>query len=139
MQGQENWIGTECEGRLHGLKTLFVRNQFKNPPSDCHHVYFTREFLCYEKNILFLENYLLHTTKCVTIECNNETYKLLTPNMKVRAHIIYRIEDASIHKLKPTDEIMIDAETFNVLCYTKLNGMEVSYADYVSDSTTKRK
>lgn len=138
MLGQKNWLGIECEGRYAGLKTMFVRAEYETPPEDYSHIYFTREFLIDKENVLFLEKFILDTTKCVTIECNNETYKYLTPNMKVRAHIIYRIEDTNVNKLKHTDEVMIDCGVYNVLCFTKLTGMQVSYADYANDTLLKK-
>ena len=138
MQGQKNWLGVECEGRYFGLKTMFVREQYEAPPEEYCHIYFTREFLKDKTNIIFLEQFILSSQKCITIECNNDTYKYLTPNMKVRAHIIYRIDDQNVQQLKPTDEIMIDADTYKVICYTKHNGMQVNYSDYANDTLMKK-
>ncbi len=134
MQGKDNWKGHECEGRLHGVKTYFVRNEIGTVPDDCLHVYFTREYLHEISNLRHLEEFVTKTNKFVTIECNKQTFSKLTPNMRVRAHLIYRIEDEVPHKLKSTDEVMIDFDTYNVLCFTKWQALHVSHADYARDS-----
>lgn len=134
MQGKDNWKGHECEGRLHGVKTYFVRNEIRTVPDDCLHVYFTREYLHEISNLRHLEEFVTKTNKFVTIECNKQTFSKLTPNMRVRAHLIYRIEDEVPHKLKSTDEVMIDFDTYNVLCFTKWQALHVSHADYARDS-----
>ena len=69
----------------------------------------------------------------VSIEVNEYYYKLLTPNMKVKAHIIYRIKDKNIFNLKETDSVFVDGEMYNVLCFTKHNALKVSYNDYSND------
>jgi len=131
MQGKSNWIGVECEGRLFGLLTYFIRYSVGTIPNNIKHLYFTREFLIQENAIPLIESYLLDYM--ITIECNKETYKLITPNMKVRSHIIYRIEDNIPFDLKETDSIFIDKDTYNVLCYNKYQALKVTPIDYSRD------
>ena len=51
MQGKSNWIGVECEGRLFGLLTYFIRYSVGTIPNNIKHLYFTREFLIQENAI----------------------------------------------------------------------------------------
>ena len=102
MQGKDNWVGIECEGRLYGIKTYFIRNKIGKINSDIFHLYFTREFLFKKDAQEIIESYLFKKYT-ITIETNKETYKFITPNMKVKTHIIYRIEDTIPFDLKETD------------------------------------
>jgi hypothetical protein len=132
MQGKDNWIGIECEGRLFGLKTYFIRFKVGNIPTDIMHLYFTREFLLQDNAQEIIESYLFKKY-IVTIETNKLTYNSITPNMKVKAHIIYRIEDSIPFDLKETDSIFIDKDTYNVLCFNKHQAYKVNPIDYSKD------
>lgn len=132
MQGKDNWFGVECEGRLFGINTYFIRYAVGNVPKEAKHIYFTREFLKtknFEKDI---ERFLF-SDYIVSIETNKQTYKYITPNMKVKAHIIYRIEDTIPFDLKETDGIFIDKDTYNVLCFQKHQAYKVNPIDYSKD------
>jgi hypothetical protein len=132
MQGKDNWIGIECEGRLYGIKTYFIRHKIGKIPADIFHLYFTREFLLIEGAESIIESYLFQKYT-ITVETNKETYKYITPNIKVKAHIIYRIEDSTPFDLKETDSIFIDKDTYNVLCYNKYQAYKVNPIDYSKD------
>lgn len=132
MQGKPNWIGIECEGRLIGLKTYFIRYYAGQIPKGIVQVYFTREFLLTKGAKKVIESYLT-SNYVVTIETNKQTYHSITPNMKVKAHIIYRIEDEIPFDLKETDSIFIDKDTYNVLCFTKHQSYKVNPIDYSKD------
>jgi len=131
MQGKSNWIGYECEGRLIGLLTYFVRYDVDYIPPNIRHIYFTKEFLLTENYEAIINSYL--SKYMVTIECNIDTYKHLTPNMNAWAHIIYRIEDSIPFDLKDTDSIFIDKQVYNVLCFTKGTAYKVQPSDYSKD------
>ena len=131
MQGKNNWIGKECEGRYHGLNTYFVRYKIDdNIPETTKHIYFTQEYV-HSNNIDTIESFL--GDFAVSIEVTKHNYKLITPNMKVWAHLIYRIEDEIPFDLKETDSIFIDKGTYNVLCFTKHQALKVNPIDYSND------
>ena len=73
------------------------------------------------------------TRNYLPAEVDSETYLLLTPTLKVKAHIIYRIKDKNVFDLKETDSIFLDGNTFNVLCFTKHNSLKANYNDYAND------
>jgi len=132
MQGKSNWQGKEIEGRFHSMPTYFIRNKIGKIPLFIYHLYFTIEFFDTLNGIKEIETYL-GQKYVVSIEINKEKYNLLTPNMKVWAHIIYRIDDAFPHDLKETDSIFIDKEKYNVLCFTKHQAYKVNSIDYSND------
>jgi hypothetical protein len=132
MQGKENWIGIECEGRLIGLKTYFIRYKIGKIPKDIVHLYFTREFFTISNSLEIIESYLT-SNYVITLETNKDTYYRITPNMKVKAHIIYRINDEIPFDLKETDSIFIDKDTYNVLCFSKYQSYKVTPIDYSKD------
>lgn len=132
MKGKDCWYGKEVEGRLFGLYTLFCRYKIGKIKKSVKHIYFTIEFWETENAINDIENLLLDYP--VSIEVNEATYKHLTPNMKVRAHIIYRVKDKNIFDIKETDSVFIDGNMYNVLCFTKHNALKVNYNDYSNDT-----
>jgi len=132
MKGEASWYGKEVEGRLYGLNTLFCRHEIGFIKPETVHLYFTIEFWETENCIENIEKFLIKYV--ISIEVNEETYKYVTPNMKVRAHLIYRIKDKNIFDLKETDSIFIDGDMYNVLCYTKHNALKVGYNDYSNDT-----
>lgn len=132
MRGKDYWYGKEVEGRLFGLYTLFNRNRLGKITKDVQHLYFTVEFWEQEQAVRIIENLLLKYP--ISVEVTNETYKHLTPNIKVRAHIIYRVKDKNVFDLKETDSVFVDGNMFNVLCFTKHNALKVDYNDYSNDT-----
>lgn len=131
MRGKDFWYGKEVEGRLYGIYTLFNRNKLGIINDKVKHLYFTIEFWNVNNCIDIMEEYM-HKYP-VSIEVDNNKYNLLTPNLKVNCHIIYRIKDKNVFDLKNTDSIFIDGEIFNVLCFNKYNAMKVNYIDYSND------
>lgn len=132
MRGKDYWYGKEVEGRLFGLYTLFNRNLVGVITKDVQHLYFTVEFWELNNAAELIENLMLRFP--VSVEVTNETYKHLTPNIKVRAHIIYRVKDKNVFDLKETDSVFVDGNMFNVLCFTKHNALKVNYNDYSNDT-----
>lgn len=135
MIGKKNWYGKEVEGRLYGLNTKFIRYEVGElDPYEVQHLYFTREFLETEGGIEQIEFFCINSKYMISVECNKNTFNLLTPNIKVRAHLIYRVVEDNIFKLKETDSIFIDTEEpYNVLCFTKHNSLKVTPNDYSND------
>ena len=132
MRGKDYWYGKEVEGRLFGLYTLFNRNRLGVITKDVQHLYFTVEFWEQEQAARIIESVLLKYP--ISVEVTSETYKHLTPNIKVRAHIIYRVKDKNVFDLKETDSVFVDGNMFNVLCFTKHNALKVNYNDYSNDT-----
>lgn len=131
MQGKDYWYGREVEGRLFGLYTLFNRHKQGEITNKVHHLYYTIEFWNVRNAISIMESFVEDYQ--ISIEVDSETYLLLTPTLKVKAHIIYRIKDTNVFDLKDTDSIFVDGNTFNVLCFTKHNSLRVKYNDYAND------
>ena len=132
MQGKDFWYGKEVEGRLFGLYTLFNRNNIGTITDKVRHLYFTIEFWKTKNCVQKIESLLLDYP--ISIEVDEDTYKLVTPNMKVHAHLIYRIKDVNVFDLKETDSVFIDGNIYNVLCFTKHNAYNVNYVDYSYDT-----
>ena len=136
MQGKSNWYGKEVEGRLHGLLTKFIRYEVGSLDiPDLQHLYFTKEFIDTVDNAAKqIEDLSINTKYMISVECNSANYHKITPNMKVRCHLIYRIEDDMPFDLKETDSIFIDKkEMYNVLCFTKHQAYKVTPIDYSND------
>lgn len=135
MEGKSNWYGIECEGRLHGLFTHFVRNSISNQiDKRTQHIYFTKEFLKDKSAARVIEEITINSNFIVSVEVTKDTWQFVSPNMKVRCHIIYRIVDDVPFELKNTDSIFIDKTgMYNVLCFTKHNALVVKPSDYSKD------
>jgi len=54
-----------------------------------------------------------------------------------RVHVIYRIQDEFVAKLKKTDTLSIDAGWYRVHQITKCNMMEINPDDYKFDRTNE--
>jgi hypothetical protein len=143
MYGKQQWIGREVEGRYSDMMTFFVRelgdgidvenlNHFP-------HYYFTVEYMriavMSESNKHLAEiRGILDTTNCVvTIEANNDIINSIPPDLFNRCHIIYRIQDTAVQKLKDTDTLSIDAGWYRVSQVTKCNMMHIFPDNYKYD------
>ena len=136
MQGKKNWYGKEIEGRYHGLLTKFIRYELGDIDiPNLQHLYFTKEFLDEIPDASSQIEYLCINTKhIISVECNKENYDKITPNIKVRCHLIYRVIDSNPFELKETDSIFIDKEgMYNVLCFTKHQALKTTPIDYSND------
>ena len=135
MEGKSNWYGIECEGRYCGLFTHFVRYSIsKTIDKRTQHIYFTKEYLVDENAAQTIEQLTMDSSYVVSVEVNKTNWKYVSPNMKVRCHLIYRIVDDYPFELKNTDSIFIDKTgMYNVLCFTKHNALVVKPEDYSKD------
>ena len=142
MYGKDQWIGREVEGRYSDMMTFFVRDIGDgidvDDLSQYPHYYFTIEYM--KKSLLDNDKYLpaireiLDTTNnVVTLEASNATFDALPPDLFNRCHIIYRINDGAIQKLKETDTLSIDAGWYRVHQATKCNMMEINPDNYKFD------
>jgi len=142
MYGKDQWIGREVEGRYSDMMTFFVRDIGDgidvDDLSQYPHYYFTIEYM--KKSLLDNDKYLpaireiLDTTNnVVTLEASSATFDALPPDLFNRCHIIYRINDGAVQKLKETDTLSIDAGWYRVHQITKCNMMEINPDDYKFD------
>jgi hypothetical protein len=76
---------------------------------------------------------ILETKQYVTIEANEKTMEKIPMSIFNRAHVIYRIPDKHVAKLKNTDTLSIDAGWYRVHQITKCNMMEINPDDYKFD------
>ena len=151
MYGKKQWFGKEVEGRYSDIMTMFIRDlDHKNYNSyginiknitDIPHYYFTIEYMMkcdvgnhYEAAI----RWILDETECVvTIEATDKNINDIPPDLFNRCHIIYRIADSNVAKLKKTDTLSIDAGWYRVHQIMKCNLMEITPDDYKFDRTDK--
>ncbi len=110
------WVGTEVEGRLKGLKTLFIACSIENrdaideicKTNKIHHLYFNAGKTTFnEFNLLeaFLEyGYIItiETTTPEDIPCDLRN--------DPRLHIIWRLDEHSVNLIKDTDTIKVEGK-----------------------------
>jgi len=149
MYGKNQWRGREVEGRYSDMMTWFIRslnedNGLDVSITDYPHYYFTIEYMnrifqTHTTGIPELEiirTILDSTNNVVTIEANKHTLEELPPDLVNRCHIIYRIQDNALQKLKDTDALSIDAGWYRVHQITKCNMMEMTPDNYKFDEET---
>jgi len=135
MYGKSYWYGREVEGRLSDIETVFVRGQVPKNYKDYPHIYFTTEYIemaCVHENWDEIHT-ILETKQYVTIEANEKTMDKIPMSIFNRAHIIYRIQNKHVAKLKNTDTLSVDAGWYRVHQITKCNMMEINPDDYKFD------
>jgi hypothetical protein len=134
MESKGSWYGIECEGRYSGLFTYFVRDKISNEIDPrTKQIYFTKEALT-ETSAKDIEELSIVTNYVISVEVDKDNWKFVTPNIRVRCHLMYRIVDDNIFELKETDSIFIDKKNmYNVLCFTKHNALVVTPNDYSKD------
>jgi hypothetical protein len=80
---------------------------------------------------------ILETNQIVTIESNSKTIDRIPMSVFNRSHIIYRIADVNVEKLKQTDTVSIDAGWYRVHQITKCHMMDIKPDDYKFDRIEK--
>jgi hypothetical protein len=154
MYGKQQWIGREVEGRYSDMMTFFVRELGNGiDVDDLHHFphyYFTMEYVekmlgltlsdtlkgnhNTDKEYIAAIRGILDTTNCVvTIEANNKIIDCLPPDLFNRCHIIYRIIDTAVQKLKDTDTLSIDAGWYRCHMIAKMHLQETTPDNYKFD------
>ena len=135
MYGKSYWYGREVEGRLSDIETVFVRGSVPKNYKDYPHIYFTIEYIemaCVHGNWDEIHS-ILETKQYITIESNAKTMDKIPMSIFNRAHVIYRIPDIHVAKLKKTDTLSIDAGWYRVHQIMKCNLMEINPDDYKFD------
>lgn len=138
MHSKNSWIGKEVEGRYSDIMTLFIRkgklpSNWKQYP----HIYFTIEYIrdsIKSGHWIDIVEILDTTHSAVTIEATPDTFKDVPVFLFNRVHIIYRIQDANLEKLKKTDTLSIDNGWYRVSQVMKDNMMHISPDDYKFDT-----
>lgn len=136
MYGKHVWYGKEVEGRLSDLQTVFIRKG-DLPPDwiEYPHIYFTIEYITesVKNNNWSTIHKLLETKKVVTIEANAETVEKIPMSVFNRVHILYRIHDPFLERLKKTDTLSIDAGWYRCHQIMKCNLQQIVPDDYKFD------
>ena len=135
MYGLKNWYGKEVEGRYSDIETVFVREEIPKNYKEYPHIYFTIEYV--EKTDWKDIHKILETKQIVTIESNNKLMNNIPISVFNRVHIIYRIKDINVSKLKKTDTISIDNDWYRVHQVMKDTLMEIKPDDYKFDRIKK--
>ena len=147
MYGKDQWRGRGVEGRYSDMMTYFVRDIGEGIDvkdiQEYPHYYFTIEYMNKamnsdkwqnRKNLYSPIREILDTTNCVvTIEANNNVLNNLPPDIFNRCHVIYRIQDDALQRLKDTDTFSVDAGWYRVHQVTKCNMMEINPDNYKFD------
>ncbi len=147
MYGKDQWRGREVEGRYSDMMTYFIRDIGEGIDvkylREYPHYYFTIEYTkkainsdkWQNKQNLYdpIRSILDSTNSVVTIEANNDVLKNLPPDIFNRCHVIYRIQDEALQKLKDTDTFSVDAGWYRVHQVTKCNMMEIKPDNYKFD------
>tara|TARA_R110002050_G_scaffold115180_1_gene231174 strand:- start:53 stop:505 length:453 start_codon:yes stop_codon:yes gene_type:complete len=147
MYGKDQWRGREVEGRYSDMMTYFVRDLGSGIKVELYeeypHYYFTIEYMMSARNSDKWQNHknlydpirvILDSTNCVvTIEANESVLGCLPPDIFNRCHVIYRIQDEALQKLKDTDTFSVDAGWYRVHQVTKCNMMEINPDNYKFD------
>ena len=135
MYGKSYWYGKEVEGRLSDIETVIVRGQVPKNYKEYPHIYFTIEYMemaCVHGNWDEIHS-ILETKQYVTVEANCKIMDKIPMSIFNRTHIIYRIPNEHVAKLKNTDTVSIDAGWYRVHQITKCNMMEINPDDYKFD------
>lgn len=135
MYGEQYWYGKEVEGRYSDIETVFVRSKVPDDFSDYPHIYFTIEYVraMIKQDMWDTVHMILKTNQIVTVEATADTLDHIPMSVFNRAHIIYRIPDSHLAKLKKTDTLSIDAGWYRVHQIMKCNLMEINPDDYKFD------
>jgi hypothetical protein len=142
MYGKKQWRGLDVEGRYSDIMTFFIRELIDGKVNvtnikEYPHYYFTIEYMkkCFEHSVeIQVIREIINTTNCVvTIEANSETVNRIPPDLFNACHIIYRIQDDVMQKLKDTDTLSIDAGWYRVSQITKCNMMHINPDNYKFD------
>lgn len=130
------WIGTECEGRLKGLKTLFIANKIDiitiekiAKKNNISHLYFNagkNEFNDFNTIRQLYDSYL------ITLEVTN--IDVIPTDIVLKCHIIWRvIKSKYLEKIKDTDTIKLENPNNYVYCVTKEQMMKNNFDEYKKD------
>jgi hypothetical protein len=154
MYGKKQWRGREVEGRYSDMMTFFVRELGDGLEVETlleyPHYYFTVEYMekmlgisisdmikgvatTNKEYITAIREILDETNAAVTIEANSKIISHIPPDLFNRCHVIYRIQDEAVQKLKQTDTLSIDAGWYKCHMIAKMHMQETTPGSYLYD------
>ena len=135
------WYGKECEGRLTDVETLFIAdidvkglNMEKAP-----HVYFCSPAvrqLIKDKGDLnwdWLNAFIDRTGITVSLECEPGMLKDVPAMIRIKAHIMYMMNEEEVGLLKQNDSIKVVYAPYSLYCASIQNMQKVTPDDYKYD------
>jgi hypothetical protein len=142
MAKKKYWYGKEIEGRLYGIETLFIPDDFKGFKKiikKFNHVLVGPKLI--EKmnsgtskiSWSYLEKQMDERHMMLTIEVKPELIKMLPQAIKLKAHILLWIDCPELAELKETDSVKICNQSHEMYVFTLFNGQKVTRKDYQHD------
>jgi len=137
------WVGYEVEGRLKGLKTLFIACSIEeeffghhdNIEAICirrqiHHLYFNAGKTAFNeyRHIEFF----LNCGYIITIETTNPEDIPCDLRNDPRLHIIWRLDEHSVNLIKDTDTIKVEGKG-GVYCTSLEQMVKTKWDEYKDD------
>lgn len=115
------WEGVEIEGRLSGMRTLFIRDlpdDLQELPDSYEHVWLCKEYV--ERYRWTLAQHLSDLGIVVSIELTPDLLEQIPASVAARCHLVLALPaPVLLHgKLKATDTVRLDAEPYNVYTAT---------------------
>lgn len=113
------WYGTEVEGRLRGVPTLFVRDLpegMKDVPRNWSHVWLCREYI--ERHGFDLAETLSAVDIMVSIELTLEMLPSVPDAVRERCHLVVALPAPGVGLLKATDTVRLDAAPYDIYTAT---------------------
>jgi len=136
------WYGKEIEGRLYGLETLFVSDDFdgfENVAAKFNHILIGPTLIEKMKNTGskitwdVIEKMIDDEKKMFTLEAKPENIKSIPQSMKLKCHILLWIDVPELAELKSSDSIKVCPRSHEMYCFTLHNGQKVNRVDYMHD------
>lgn len=130
------WDGVEVEGRLAGVRTLFL---WAMPDGfdpaivrDYPHVYFCPAWLDQHGNAL-IDDALQHAV--VTVELRPDQLPVLTLSQRHRCHLMLTLDipEDVFYALKPTDTVKLEGGPFRTRSFIVKTGLTSNPTHYQSD------
>lgn len=137
------WIGTEVEGRLKGLKTLFIACSIDKEffghhigitalceKYNIHHLYFNAGKTNF--NEFFHIKFFLTRGYIITIETKNPEDIPIELREDPSLHIIWRLDEHSVSLIKDTDTIKVEGKK-GVFCTSLEQMSKTNWNAYKKD------
>lgn len=142
MSNRNYWTGREIEGRLYGLDTLYIANDFKEYDSVSfryHHVLIGTSLIEQMKSgkteITWdkIHEQIRTDRKFFTLEVKPGQLKDIPQYIKLQCHILYWIDAEELEELKSTDSVKLSIRSHDMYVFTLHNGQRVTRNDYYHD------
>lgn len=138
------WYGKEIEGRLYGLETLFVSddfNEFAKISENFHHILIGPTLIrkmsssSVKTDITWeaIEEMIDVDKKMFTIEAKPQDIALLPKAIILKCHILLWLDVPELSELKSSDSIKVCPRSHEMHVFTLYNGQKVGREDYIHD------